>query len=134
MRQKLTMLAILLITPVYLSGCVALLAAGAGAGTVSYLEGVYSENVAVGMHTAYRACLASVPAAGYTLTSKQKSAQQSYVTAATKTTSGLTHSTTTIHITIDKLTKNSSKISIRFGTFGDRKQSMALMHKIKAKL
>ena len=133
MRQKLTMLAILLITPVYLSGCVALLAAGAGAGTVSYLEGVYSENVAVGMHTAYRACLASVPAAGYTLTSKQKSAQQSYVTAATKTTIGLTHSTT-IHITIDKLTKNSSKISIRFGTFGDRKQSMALMQKIKAKL
>ena len=71
------MLAILLITALLLSGCVVLLAAGAGAGTVSYLEGVYSENVAVGMRAAFRACVASVPAANYTLTSKQENAQQS---------------------------------------------------------
>lgn len=123
-----------LLSSILLSGCVALLAAGAGAGTASYVEGVYSQNVDADMHKAYHAAIAGVAASNYTLTSKQFNNQQSKITAETKTTSGITQSTTSIHITIDQLTKKSSKISIRFGTFGDHDRSTALMHNIKQRL
>lgn len=122
---------IILLGSSLLTGCVALLAAGAGAGAVSYIEGVYTQNLDADMPKAYKAALAVVKASNYRLIIQQYDGQKSSITAETKTISEITKSTATIHITVDKLTPKSSKISIRFGTFGDRKSSEALMYKIK---
>ena len=67
MKFKMALLPVVLFSPLLLGGCVALLAAGAGAGTVSYIEGVYSENVSTSMATAYHASIAGIKASDYAL-------------------------------------------------------------------
>ena len=117
-----------------LNGCFLLVAAGAGAGTVAFIEGVYSGNLDANVSKVYQASIKAVKSSGYTLTTHTLGDDKATITAETKTTSGITNATTTIRISIEKLTNTASKVSIRFGTFGDKASSTALMKKIQSKL
>ena len=86
------------------------------------------------MSTSYNASLAGITASGYNISSKQEGSQKSTIVAETKTTDSLTDSPTTIHVDLTPVTSAVTKVSVRFGTFGDEKASLALMSKIKANL
>ena len=66
------------------------------------------------------------------MTSKQKKNERGIlILGDTRVRNRITHATTTVRVNITRLTKNSSKVSVRFGTFGNREASYDLMYQIK---
>lgn len=130
MKMKKLMTAALLVgTTLSLSSCWLLIGAAAGGGTIAYVQGKYSMNVEGSMKDAYNAALEAVQSNdNFVLTKKSVSAVSASIQGNTKADSK------DFNIDIEKLTANASKITIKFGTFGDRAASDALMTQINNNL
>ncbi|AJC48421.1 DUF3568 family protein [Allofrancisella guangzhouensis] len=104
------------------------LAVGAiGGGTaIAYTEGKYSMNMEGGIKDIYNAAIQAVQSNDdFVLTKKQITPTEATIEGATKV------NNTDFYINIEKLTDNASKVSIKFGTFGDRTASATLMDQIQ---
>ncbi|MFZ9035670.1 MAG: DUF3568 family protein [Francisellaceae bacterium] len=115
------------------TGCVALVAAGAGAGAVYFIDGTYKKNLSYSLDEVYNASLSALNE-NYVITSKKLGGESASIEAETKLDSGMTDSPTKVSITIDKLTSNASTIKIRYGLLGDKGKSDSLMSSIEAQL
>lgn len=112
------------ISVLFLSGCIA--AAVTGDGTKAYLDGTYTMNMNGSVKQVYGAALKAVKSNdSYVLVSKSLIDSNAEIIGATKLDS------TDFYIDIDKLDSSASKVSIKFGHFGDQAQSSALMDEIQ---
>ncbi|MFC4892866.1 DUF3568 family protein [Pseudofrancisella aestuarii] len=107
-----------------LSGCIT--AAVTGDGTKAYLDGTYTMNVKGSITQVYNAALKAVKSNdSYVLVSKSLIDSNAEIIGATKLDS------TDFYVDIDKLDSSASKVSIKFGHFGDQAQSSTLMDEIQ---
>lgn len=130
MKLKKTLLVLFLATAALsLNSCWILVGAAVGAGTIAYVQGEYSMNVNGGVNDTYNAALKAVQDNdNFVLTKKTVTPDSATIEGATKTDS------TDFSIDIEALTSKASKVSIKFGTFGDRAASEALMAQINKNL
>ncbi|AJC48420.1 DUF3568 domain-containing protein [Allofrancisella guangzhouensis] len=111
-----------------LSSCI-LAAVTVGGGTVAYIEGKYSMNIEGNYKDVFKAALQAVnDNHDFVLVSKDLDPDNAYaeIDGATKINS------TNFYTKIEKLTNNASKVTIKFGTFGDQAMSSTLMDQIQA--
>ncbi|MED7820374.1 MULTISPECIES: DUF3568 family protein [unclassified Francisella] len=127
MKIKKTLTALLLASSALsLSSCWLIVGAAAGAGTIAYIQGEYSMNMNGGLQDVYNAALEAVQSNNdYVLTKKAITPTDATIEGNTKVDS------TDFTIKIEKLTSNASKVSIKFGTFGDKTASATLMDQIQ---
>jgi hypothetical protein len=129
--SKKIMLTLLLSTSALtLNSCI-IAALALGGGTIAYLDGKYSMNMEGNYKDAYKAALKAVNDNNdYVLVSKNLNSgnNSAEIEGATKVDS------TDLSIDIEKLTDNASKVTIKFGSFGDRIMSSTLMDQIQANL
>lgn len=115
---------------VLLSSCI-VAAIAVGGGTVAYIDGEYSMNIEGEYKQVYKAALEAVNDNNdFILVSKNidSTNTKAEVEGATKVDS------TSFSINIEKLTDNATKVTIKFGTFGDQALSSTLMDQIQAKV
>ncbi|AIT09627.1 membrane protein [Candidatus Francisella endociliophora] len=111
-----------------LNSCI-VAALAVGGGTVAYIDGNYSMNIEGSYKEVYKATLKAVNDNNdFVLVSKDldKDNQKASVEGATKVDS------TSFSVNITYLTKDATKITIKFGTFGDQALSSTLMDQIQA--
>lgn len=127
MKIKKTLTALLLATSVIsLNSCWLIVGAAAGAGTIAYVQGKYSMNIDGSIKDVYNAALEAVQNNNdYVITKKDITPTDATIEGSTKV------DTTDFSIEIEKLTSNASKVSIQFGTFGDKTASATLMDQIQ---
>ena len=127
MTIKKTFTALLLATSALsLSSCWLIVGAAAGAGTIAYVQGKYSMNMDGSLKDVYNAALEAVQNNNdYVITKKDITPTDATIEGNTKV------DTTDFSIEIEKLTSNASKVTIKFGTFGDRAASATLMDQIQ---
>ncbi|APC97584.1 DUF3568 family protein [Francisella frigiditurris] len=112
------------LSTLFLNGCI-VAAVGLGAGTVAYVNGNYSMNMDGGVIKVYNAALKALEANNnYIISSKEASSEKAEIKGSTKVDS------TKFKIEIEKITDNASKVTIKFGVFGDQSQSATLMTSI----
>jgi len=130
MKMKKTMTAILLAaSTLSLSSCWLILGAAAGGSTIAYVQGKYSMNVEGSLKDTYNAALEAVQSSdNLVLTKKTITPTEANIDGNTKA------DPTDFYIKVEPLTNNASKVTIKFGTFGDRAASDALMTQINKKL
>jgi uncharacterized protein (DUF58 family) len=133
--RKLSLGLIIIYLSTILSGCLTTAAiitsAGVGAGTVAYVNGLYSRNVSADLTQAKNAAVAAVKNDKLVFLKQKATGDDEYtVRASAPDSSSVLSSDENVEITIQKLTDNASKISIRYGTFGDEKASRKLMKQI----
>lgn len=115
---------------IMLNSCI-IAALAVGGGTVAYIDGSYSMNVKGSYKDTYNAVLKTVNNSNdYVLVSKNLDPTNSTaeIEGATKIDS------TNLSVNIEKLTSNASKVTIKFGSFGDQAMSSTLMDQIQANL
>ena len=113
-----------------LNSCI-VAALAVGGGTVAYINGSYSMNLEGNYKDTYNAALKAVnDNEDYVLVSKNldQTNNTAEIEGATKVDSA------NLSIDIEKLTKNASKVTVKFGSFGDQAMSSTLMDKIQANL
>lgn len=113
-----------------LNSCI-VAAIAVGGGTVAYIDGVYSMNMEGSYKNTYKAALKAVNEnSDYVLVSKNLNSisDAAEIEGATKVDS------TDFSIDIKKITENASKVTIKFGRFGDQVMSSTLMDQIQANL
>ena len=116
----------LVISALSLSSCLLLLGGAAGGGTIAYVQGTYSMNMDGSIKEVYNASLEAVQNDDNLIITKKT------ITPTDATIKGNTKvDSTDFDITIEKLTKNASKVKIKFGTFGNRTASATLMDEIQ---
>ena len=111
-----------------LNSCI-LAAVAVGGGTVAYIDGNYSMNIQGNYKDVYKAVLKAVKENNdFVLVSKtiDGTNNNADIEGATKIDS------TSFSIEIEKLTNNTSKVTIKFGTFGNQQMSSTLMDQIQA--
>ncbi|KEI35031.1 DUF3568 domain-containing protein [Allofrancisella frigidaquae] len=111
-----------------LSSCI-LAAVTAGGGTVAYVEGKYSMNIEGYYKDVYKSALKTINDNNdFVLVSKDLNLDNdtAEIDGATKIESD------NFYIKIEKLNANVSKVTIKFGTFGDQAMSSTLMDQIQA--
>jgi hypothetical protein len=127
MKIKKILTALFLVVSVLsLSSCWLALGAAGGGATIAYMQGKYSMNMDGNIKDIYNAAIEAVQSNGdFVLTKKSITPTEASVQGNTKVDS------TDFSITIEKLTSNASKVTIKFGTFGDRTASATLMDQIQ---
>lgn len=118
----------LILSTLCLNGCLLALGAGAvgGGATIAYVQGKYSMNIEGNIKDIYNAALQAVQNNNnFVLTNKSIAASSASIEGNTKS------DATDFSIDIEKLTGNASKVTIKFGTFGDREASEVLMQQIQ---
>ena len=111
-----------------ISGCVAAAAGGVtGASTVAYLQGEYLTNEKASLEQLYDAALLAVAEIGYTVTIQKKDGLRAEIVASGADDREL-------KVWLDRRTDTETRLSIRFGLFGDQEDSKLLHDKIVAKL
>mgnify|MGYP006087441045 CR=1 FL=1 len=113
-----------------LNSCI-IAALAVGAGTVAYVNGEYSMNVEAKYKETYMAALKAVnDNDDYVLVSKSldPANNTAEIEGATKVDS------TNLSIDIKELTDNASKVTVKFGRFGDQAMSSTLMDQIQSNL
>ena len=124
--KKILTAAFLVIAALSLNSCWFALAGVAGGGTVAYVEGKYSMNMDGNIKDVYKAALEAVQNDGnLVITKKSITPTDASITGNTKVES------TDFSLSIVQLTSNASKVTIKFGTFGDRTASATLMDAIQ---
>ncbi|QIV95346.1 uncharacterized protein DUF3568 [Allofrancisella inopinata] len=111
-----------------LSSCI-LASVTVGGGTVAYVEGKYSMNIEGYYKDVYQSALKAINDNNdFVLVSKDLNLDNdtAEIDGATKIES------TNFYIKIEKLNNNVSKVTIKFGTFGDQAMSSTLMDQIQA--
>ena len=112
---------------VALSGCVAVVAAGAGAGTVAWVQG----RLDAPLNAGYRKSVAAVDRAIAQLEFARISNKQDALTSIFV---ARTAADKKVEITVIKVSDDASKVQIRIGIFGDEALSMTILDRIKANL
>ncbi|KEI35032.1 DUF3568 family protein [Allofrancisella frigidaquae] len=124
--KKIITVGLLCVSFLLLNSCVLLLGAAAGAGTIAYVDGKYSMNLEGSITKIYNAALEAIQNNNdLVITAKTITATQAMIKGSTKTDS------TDFYVQIDKITDNASKVTIKFGTFGDQAMSSTLMDQIQ---
>lgn len=112
-----------------LSSCWLLVGAAVGGGTVAYIDGNYSMNIEGNYKAVYKATLKAINDNNdFVLVSKDldQTKQNADIEGATKIDS------TSFSVKIERLTDQATKVTIKFGTFGDQAMSSTLMDQIQA--
>jgi hypothetical protein len=124
--NKLVLASVIGLSTLSMSGCI-VAAVALGAGTVAYVDGKYSMNMGGSLTTVYEAVIKTLKAdPDYVIVSKTETDKDAEVDAATKSTNK------DFYVKVDKISDTASKVTIKFGTFGDQEQSLKLMDKIQA--
>lgn len=111
-----------------LNSCI-VAAIAVGGGTVAYINGNYSINIEGNYKAVYKAALKAInDNNGFVLISKDldKINQNADIEGATKIDS------TSFSVKIERLTDQVTKVTIKFGIFGDQAMSSTLMDQIQA--
>ena len=109
------------------SGCVAVVAAGAGAGAVAYVRGELQGTVGGSLEAAERATNMALAQLQLVKINEKRDAFVSIVTARTA-------DDKKVEIKLTKLANDTTKAQIRVGVFGDEAKSLAILDKIKSNL
>ncbi len=109
------------------TGCLLAAAAGAGAGGVGYVKGDMETYTNANLAGTVAACDKAMQRLGYTKIKEEGD-------AAKKTITGRTSQDTKITLVITQVGTATSKLSIRFGVFGDEALSQSLYNEIKKAL
>ena len=128
--KKIILSLLLATSALTLNSCI-LAALAVGGSTVAYIDGVYSMNMEGNYKDAYKAALKAVnDNSDFVLVSKNidSTKNTAEIEGATKVDS------TDFTINIQRLTDNASKITVKFGSFGDQAMSSTLMDQIQANL
>jgi uncharacterized lipoprotein len=129
-RQVLSLVGILSIVALALSGCVAAaltgVAAGAGVGTAAYVNGEHLQVHRASLDRTWNATLAALKQMNMRVETDTKDAAGGTITA--KRADG-----TDIKITEEPADKN-TRVKIRVGTFGDQKVSESIQQRIASNL
>lgn len=109
------------------SGCVAIVAAGAGGGTVAYLRGDLEATLGAGMDRTGRAVNRAVDELRFTRVSENRDALLAITIARNA-------EDRRIEIRQERLGEHLTRVRIRVGLFGDETVSRALLERIQAGL
>ena len=110
-----------------LTGCVAVVAAGAGAGTVAWARGELESTLSAGYDTSVEATNRAIQQLQFAKISESKDALTDKIIVRTA-------GDRKVVIRIDKMADLSSKVRIRVGWFGDEALSLTILEKIRANL
>jgi hypothetical protein len=110
-----------------LSGCVAVLAGAAGAGTVAWVEGRLDATLDANFDQAEKAANRAVTQLQFVKVNEEKD-------ALTATLIARTAEDKKIEIKVVRVGDTTSRVQISVGVFGDEGQSLAILDKIKANL
>jgi len=126
--KKTSVLGILVVNlaMVFLSGCIAA-AVGAGAGTVAYARGDLVVTEAATLEDVYNAAMKTIKAMDLKLVSEKKDALSGEITSTDV-------EEKKIQIKLAALTSETTKISIRIGSFGDEDKSRVILESIRKNL
>ncbi|AJI73257.1 DUF3568 domain-containing protein [Francisella tularensis] len=116
------------ISVLVLNSCI-VAAIAVGGGTVAYIDGNYSMNIEGNYKAVYKATLKAINDNNdFVLVSKDldQTKQNADIEGATKIDS------TSFSVKIERLTDQATKVTIKFGTFGDQAMSSTLMDQIQA--
>ncbi|ORU67722.1 DUF3568 family protein, partial [Francisella tularensis] len=95
----------------------------------AYISGEYSMNMSGSVKDIYNATLKAVQSNDdFVITKKSITSVDAVVDGSTKVDS------TSFYVKIEKITDNASKVTIKFGTFGDQAMSATLMDQIQKNL
>ena len=124
--KKIITASFLTVSALSLSSCWLLLGGAAGGATIAYVQGKYSMNMDGSIKEIYNRALEAVQNDdNLIITKKTITPTDAIIKGNTKVDS------TDFNISIEKLTENASKVTIKFGTFGDRTASATLMDEIQ---
>jgi len=127
MKNTVALFILLLISLPLISGCAAVIAGGAGAGTVAYIKGELQTNLEASLEKSVEATKLAVDNLKFKKISEQVDSLTGEIIARTAQDKKIT-------IKLNKFTEKTTKISIRVGVFGDQSLSQSLLEEIKEKL
>jgi Protein of unknown function (DUF3568) len=110
-----------------LSGCVAVLAGAAGAGTVAWVQGRLDAALDANYDKAEKAVNQAITQMQFAKVSEKKDVLTAKLIARTA-------EDKKIEIKVSRVGEITSRVQIRVGYFGDEAQSLAILEKIKANL
>jgi hypothetical protein len=121
-----SIMAVLALFPL-VSGCVAVLAGAAGAGTVAWVQGRLDATLNGGFNDTEKAANLAIKQLQFVLINEHKDALNAELKARTS-------EDKEIKIKVIRVTETATQVQIRVGLFGDEGQSLAILDKIKANL
>ncbi|HOP46909.1 MAG TPA: DUF3568 family protein [Desulfobacteraceae bacterium] len=127
MKNTVALFILLLISLPLISGCAAVIAGGAGAGTVAYIKGELQTNLDASLEKSVEATKLAVDNLKFIKISEQVDSLTGEIIARTAQDKKIT-------IKLNKFTEKTTKISIRVGVFGDQSLSQSLLEEIKEEL
>lgn len=127
MKNTVVLFILLLISLPLISGCAAVIAGGAGAGTVAYIKGELQTNLEASLEKSVEATKLAVDNLKFIKISEQVDSLTGEIIARTAQDKKIT-------IKLNKVTGKTTKISIRVGVFGDQSLSQSLLEEIKEEL
>jgi hypothetical protein len=128
MSARRLLIALLLgISAAGLTGCVAVVAAGAAGTGVAWYRGRLEANLDQNIEAVFAASQKALAQLEFANISDKKSAVDAEIVSRTALDKK-------VEITLQKVTDRSTKVMIRVGVFGDETLSMSIMDKIKAAL
>lgn len=120
-------LALLLAALPALSGCFAVVAAGAGAGTVAYVRGELETSLGDNYSKVVDATRTALKELEFARVSENKDALKAVFVSRTALDKK-------VEVTVEKVGDKSTKVKIRVGLFGDEQLSVSILDKIKSNL
>lgn len=127
LREWACMLALLGGLSVVLSGCAAVIGAGAGAGTVAYLRGQLTASKDVGIDRAWTATRQAMEDLEFPINQSKKDASSAVLESETADDRSIT-------IRLKRVSDRTTEIRIRVGWFGDEELSRLILDKIEQHL
>ncbi|HWA26552.1 MAG TPA: DUF3568 family protein [Lacunisphaera sp.] len=109
------------------SGCVAVVAAGAGAGAVAYVRGEMNTTVESDLGTVFASAQKTLADLEFAKINDHKSGVDALLVARTALDKR-------VEIKLTKVTDRLTKVQIRVGVMGDQDISLTILDKIKARL
>jgi hypothetical protein len=125
-KRKVVLIVLFLMTAVVLQGCL-VAAVGAGAGTVAYLRGDLEAVEKHDIGEVYAATKNALQQLEFNVTSDAKDALSAEIVARDAQNKKIT-------VKLKSTTQNTTKISIRVGTFGSETKSVLIYDQIKKNL
>ncbi len=110
-----------------LTGCVAVVAGAAGAGTVAYVRGELESTLSAGYEKSVEATNLAVQQLQFAKVSERRDALMDTITVRTA-------GDRKVVIRISKIADLNSKVRIRVGWFGDEALSLTILEKIRSNL
>ncbi len=127
MNKTYIVLLSLMVSLPFVSGCAVILAGSAGAGTVAYIKGELQANLEAPLEKSIEATRSAVENLKFIKISEEVDKLTGEIIARTSQDEKIT-------IQLNKVTENTTKISIRVGMFGDQLLSHSLLEEIKKEL